>query len=195
MALPCARAWARRRRALAAALALALAATLSGCQSNPEPPPLERAATSPSPAPSPALAAPTLPPEARGTSEAAAKAFVRHYVAAVNYAMTTGDIEPLRTAGDARCRSCNAVMQRIESVYERGGFIDTDGWRIASIRAVPMQPRRHPTFDLGLVLSPQRVIEHRSARPKQFEGGRLPATLSLDWRGSAWVVANWERAA
>ena len=133
MALPCARAWARRRRALAAALALALAATLSGCQSNPEPPPLDHAATSASPAPSPTLNAPTLPPEARGTSKAAAKAFVRHWIEVLNYAGPTGDTAALRQLSDEDCAACRAIADFIEQIYGGGGQIRGEGWDVQTV--------------------------------------------------------------
>jgi hypothetical protein len=68
-------------RGLAVAAVIVVIGTLvGGCRSNPEPPPLQSASSSPSPSPtaSPSVAPPTLPAKAKGTSEAAAKAFVRH---------------------------------------------------------------------------------------------------------------------
>ena len=76
---------------------------LAGCQGNPEPAPLPSPTTSPSPSPSPSVASapPVLPNEARGTSAASARAFVRHYVDLVNHAMATGDVEGLSAVGEA----------------------------------------------------------------------------------------------
>lgn len=190
MALPCARAWARRRRALAAALALALAATLPGCQSNPEPPPLDRAATSSSPAPSPALTAPTLPPEARGTSKAAAKAFVRHYFDAVNHAMESGDTAYLRSLAERRCKSCQTVSGNIEETYESGGSITSRGWLVQSVSVVPLQPNRRPILDLGVLMTPERVVERKGAKAKTYNGGKQPMTLYLVLVQGEWKVAR-----
>lgn len=186
----------RRASLLAAALLLG-AGAVAGCQSNPKPPPLDSTAKSisPSPTPSPTQAAPTLPADAKGTSKAAAKAFVRHYISLVNHAATTGDTAALRAASDPRCASCNAVIERVESVYSAGGSIAGDGWRVVSLTAVPAQPPQRPRLDVGLIMSPQKVVARKGARETGFKGGRLPATFSLAWQGRQWRVLHWERAA
>jgi len=167
------------------------------CQSNPAPPPLENTAESstPSPTASPAEVAPTLPAEAKGTSETAAKAFVRHYIELTNHAMATGDTEPLAAASDPACESCNAIINRITGVYAAGGSIESHGWRIGSIQAVPGEARRRPVFDLGIAMSSQRVKEDEKADPQAFDGGRLPATFTLKRQDGTWKVLQWERAA
>ncbi len=85
------------RRAGATA-ALMLVALLGACADNPEPEPLDEttsaadATPSPSARPSP-TGAPTLPPEARGTSRKAAIAFVEYWVDVLNFAMSSGTTE------------------------------------------------------------------------------------------------------
>lgn len=186
------------RRLLATVVTLMAAVTLTGCQSNPEPPPVE-AAPSPSPSPSPTEPttepAPTMPAEAQGTSRAAAKAFVRHYVELMNHATATGDTGPLKSASDQGCASCNAVIERVEAVYSAGGSIASDGWEVRSVSFVPLQERDRPVVDLGIVMSPQVVIEERGAESKTFDGGRLPATFTLARSGEGWRVLSWERSA
>jgi hypothetical protein len=174
-----------------------LTVALSGCQSNPKPPPLESTSTSssPTPTPSPTEAAPTMPAEAKGTSEAAAKAFVRHYIELINHATATGEMAPLITASDPQCRSCKAVVERIDGVYQKGGSIESEGWRIQSVQRVPRQPSNRPVFDVGLVMSPQRVVAETSGESKTYKGGRLPATFTLLWSGDSWLVLSWGRSA
>jgi hypothetical protein len=178
---------------LAAFAAGALA--LAGCQANPTPPPLASTSTSPTPSPSPAIAAPTLPAEAQGTSKAAAKAFVRHYIALMNHAVSTGESTALSDASDPECLSCTAVIERVDDVYSEGGSIRSDGWRVTSIRPVPGVPKVRPQFDVGLSMSPQRVVEHQGAEVTTYEGGKLPATFTLKRQGTEWLVLAWERAA
>ena len=190
MALPCARAWARRRRALAAALALALAATLSGCQSNPEPPPLERAATSPSPAPSPTLAALTLPPEARGTSKAAAKAFVRHWVDVLNYAGPSGDTQALRELSYEDCAACSAIADFIDEVHEAGGEISGEGWEVQTAQVVSGERGRDVVVDAQVRVHPQQVRIARHGRTKSFDGGNRLKTFWLSAKAGSWAVAR-----
>ena len=83
-----------RPRLLLPLCAAALAGSLvSGCTSSAEPSPLPPTPSSSSAAPSPSPTPPSLPPEAEGTSPKAAKAFVRHWVDTINYAMSTGDTQ------------------------------------------------------------------------------------------------------
>jgi hypothetical protein len=171
------------------------ALVLVGCQANPAPPPLESTSTSPTASPTPTAAAPTLPVEAQGTSKAAAKAFVRHYIALINHAVATGETTSLLEASDPECSSCEAVIERVDNVYSAGGSIRSEGWRVMSIRPVPGVPRTQPQFDVGVSMSPQRVVEHQGAEVTIYEGGKLPATFTLVRPGSEWLVLAWERAA
>jgi hypothetical protein len=171
---------------------------VAGCQSNPEPPPLDRTSTSESPTPSPSPpvdAPPPLPDAAKGTSEASAKAFVRHYVELINFAVATGSTQAFTAVSDRNCVSCNAVADRVRNVYGAGGSIISDGWVIESIQTVPSQPTRAPKFDVGLRLSKQIVRKAADSRPETFEGGKLPATFHLVRRGDAWFILGWQRSA
>jgi hypothetical protein len=184
----------RTGRLFAATLVVWL--TLAGCQANPEPAPLPSPEPAPSASPSPTAAgAPTLPPEARGTSMASAKAFVRHYIALVNYAMASGSLDELKNAGSPGCTSCAAVIDRVERVYSAGGSIRSHGWRVQSISVVPGRSHNAPALDVGLRLSPQVVVEKRGAAKQSFDGGRLPATFYLSETAGTWVVREWERSA
>lgn len=168
---------------------------LAGCSSNPEPPPLEGASAAPSATPTPTEVPPELPIEAKGTTAASAKAFVRHYIDLINYATASGDTAPLATAGASMCVSCNNVIDKIDRVYRAGGSIESDGWAIRSISMVPRTSLAKPQFDVGLAMSPQRVTEKKGASPRTYEGGRLPATFKLRRQDESWIVIEWERAA
>jgi hypothetical protein len=169
----------------------------AGCQSNPEPPPLDTASTSPSPSPSPSPtdSPPPLPDAAKGTSEASAKTFVRHYFASLNHAMNSGDTRYFRTLGTNDCQSCDAIAGNIEKVYAAGGYISSDGWEVQSIANVPSQPARRPILDLGTLLQRERVKEHAHAEPATFRGGKQPMTAHLVRRGASWKMHRLDRAA
>ncbi|MBA2465210.1 MAG: hypothetical protein H0V42_09590, partial [Nocardioidaceae bacterium] len=117
-------------------------------------PPSTSATPRPSPSdtasPSPSATPPSLPPEAEGTSPAAAKAFARHYFMAINYAAATGDTVGLRALGTENCVSCDAIASNIEKVYEAGGHIESKGWKLTIVSAVPGQQRAYPILDLGV---------------------------------------------
>lgn len=183
-----------RRRAVLGALALG-AVVLSGCQANPEPPPIDTASSSPSPSPSPTDAAPTLPAEAQGTSEKAAKAFVRHFFETLNHAMNSGDTESLRDLASAECESCAAIVENIDATYAAGGRIESRGWLVQSVSVVPGQPKTSPILDVGVLMSRERVLERSGAEPESFEGGKQPMTMYLLHTAGQWRVSRLDRVA
>lgn len=182
-------------RVIAATFVMCL--LVAGCQSNPEPAPLPSPTPSPTPSssPSPTVAAPTLPPEARGTSTASAKAFVRHYFEAINYSASTGDVSYLRTLGSPECQSCTAIVENIDDIYSAGGLIRTRGWILTTVSPVPGQPSRLPIFDLGVRLSREQIVKKRGVKPTAFVGAKQPMTIYLRRQADSWQVTRLDKVA
>ena len=177
-------------RGRAAGCAALLVLGVAGCTSNAEPSPLPSPTSSPSPSPSSTAAAPSLPPEAEGTSPAAAKAFVRYYFDVINYSARTGETELLRSLGTPSCISCEAIASNIEDIYSAGGHIESDGWQLQSVNAVP---RRHPTrpaFDLGVMQSPESVVASEGATASDYPGGKKPMTIYVHGAAGTWQVTR-----
>ena len=144
-----------------------------------------------SPSPTP----PALPAEAEGMSPDAAKAFVAHWIDALNFASSTGDISTVQALSLPSCESCVASFARITEVYGAGGTIRSEGWQIRTAQLVPGQPSDQPMVDVGLRLTPQVVVESKGAEPQEFKGGRLPMTFTLEWESGVWRVGRLERSA
>ncbi|HET6651516.1 MAG TPA: DUF6318 family protein [Nocardioides sp.] len=162
-----------RVRLLAAVAGAALLAT-SGCTSDeaPEPAPLPTESSSPSDSGSPSPAAPTLPPEAEGTSPAAAKAFALHYVDLVNYASNTGDVSPLKRMRQRRCDVCRGIESGIATVYKDGGRLEGEGWTVTSAQVLPVAGQ-------GLVVA----LTIRIASERRYESGNSEPTVSKATKG------------
>jgi hypothetical protein len=169
------------------------ALALGACQANPAPPPLVSTSTSPTPSPSPATAAPTLPAEAQGTSKAAAKAFVRHWIDVLNYAAKSGDTRTLCDLSDSRCIACAGAIDSIEEVYSAGGSMGGTGWSVLELKYQPLQPRHAPVLAVGLNIAPQRVIPSPGAEPTRYKGGARTMSFFLERQQGAWVVVQLER--
>ncbi|HET7387787.1 MAG TPA: DUF6318 family protein [Nocardioidaceae bacterium] len=179
---------------IAAVLATAV---VSACSSAPEPkplpdpPPSSSAPSSPSASASSSpeqTSAPTLPPEAKGTSAKAAKAFVRYYFTVISFAIKTGDVDHMRQLGADRCKSCTALAASIEKVYAAGGHVESKGWRLTVVSLVPDQPRSRPIFDLSVVQSPEKVLREGGGKVEHFPGGKQPMTITLERDNSRWHV-------
>ena len=165
---------------------------LAGCDANPKPAPLPTEGVTSTPAstlPTP----PTMPAQAQGTSKAAAKAFVRHYFVAINYASSTGESAYLRELSDPECASCAAIAGNIADIYASGGSIQSDGWRIRSITAVPLQDARTPVFDVGVFMTPETVVAEAGAPSKGFDGGKQPMTIYLKRTNNGWLVVRLDK--
>jgi len=132
----------RPTTAAAGAAALLLAAGIAACSSDPEPgSPLptgepvpsatgsaEPTGASPSTAADPSaspteepVAAPTLPPEATTNDAAGAEAFTRYWYETLNFAYSTGDLEPMRRASADECVICDDLAGVISESYADGG--------------------------------------------------------------------------
>lgn len=136
-----------------------------------------------------------MPAEATGTSPAAAKAFVRHWIASLNYASSTGDTTAVQALSAPDCESCTASFERIAAVYANGGSIRSDGWRVRTMQLVPGQSTNEPMIDVGIRLTPQVVVEKRGSEPQEFDGGQLPMTFTLSRDFDSWRVTRLERSA
>ncbi len=176
----------RTVRALTA-LAVGLGCAVSGCSDNAKPKPLPSPSASSSSA-SPSATPPTMPAQARGTSAKSAEAFARFYVDLVNHASRTGDTSSLDQFGDDSCQSCQAISRNVAKIYDSGGRIESRGWSLRSVSAVPGQPLRRPILDLGVVQSPEQVQETSDGPRKSFEGGRQPMTMYLERTHEGWMV-------
>lgn len=180
-------------RATVLLASVACAAAVAGCNSNPSPAPLPSESPSAS-APSEASSspagptAPTLPAEAKGTSEKSAKAFVRYWVATLNFAGATGDTERLREISAKDCASCDAVITSIDRVYGANGYYKGKGWSIANLKYQPLQPDKRPVLTVSVVIASQKVLEKPGAEPTNFKGGNRSMTFRLNRHDSTWTL-------
>jgi hypothetical protein len=175
----------------AAIAALVLGLVIAGCQSNPEPPPLDRTSASSSltPSPSPTDSPPPLPHAARGTSEASAKAFVRHWIDALNYAGPSADVRQLRELSAPDCTACEAIGDFIAQVQSDGGVIRGAGWKVLSLEVVSSAPDS-TVVDAHVKVAPQHVRQSRSSKLRTFPGGIRLKTFWLRADGSSWKVTR-----
>jgi hypothetical protein len=175
-----------------AALALFVGVGTTGCtEPAAKPKPLPSPSSS-SVAESPTASAtptpPSIPAEARGLGDDAAKAFAKHYVALINYSSRTGRTGELTAMSGSRCQSCQTIAGSIRDVYSAGGRIESRGWRLHALSVVPEQPIRRPILELGVIESPERVRRTANGPVKHFKGGRQPMTMYLRRAGGAWSV-------
>ncbi|MDF9715104.1 hypothetical protein INN71_13340 [Nocardioides sp. ChNu-153] len=111
----------------------------SGGASSSSSAPVESTSTAPTP--------PPLPDEATGDDDAAAIAFVEHWVELVNYSFQTGDTVPARALSTG-CEACAAALDHIESTFGEG---PPGRWQIANPDALAPQGDDAPRTDIVIV--------------------------------------------
>jgi hypothetical protein len=131
-----------------------------------------------------------LPDAAKGTSEASAKAFVRHYVELINYAMRTGRTKPLRPMRAAGCRTCTAIESRILAVYRNGGRLEGAGWSVLGLSIVRGTPQAHTLVSAGISIAEQSLYESPSASPSHSTKSRGHLDFHLTSQGDEWIVSR-----
>jgi hypothetical protein len=134
-----------------------------------------------------------MPAEARGTSGAAAKAFVRHWIDVLNSAAATGDTSQLRSLSRQSCESCLSIAERIDQTYSAGGRIEGGGWSVLALKAVGKQPQGAPILEAGVRLSDQDYQPSEDAKVEHFEGGPQPMVFRLSWIEGQWMVRQLDK--
>lgn len=87
---------------------------------------------------------PELPPLARERSTAGAKAFIRHYIDAINYGFAANDTRPLVDIAGSGCSACQRLARTIRRISIEGGSQDGGEWKLRHTSFIPLQPSRRP---------------------------------------------------
>ncbi len=153
------------------AVSLALVLGLSACSSSDEDPPTS-----------------DRPEFAQEPGQAGAEQFAGYWVETLNQATDSGDTETLRTLASPGCDACEDFAQQLDTIYEDGGRVESDGWEITTI-----VPEAGATEDaIGMLMtvniSEQKVYESAEAKADTFEGGTQAFRLALVRKGEDWFV-------
>ena len=179
----------RRLRTALATTAAACLLTACGGGGNPTPAPLPKTST-PSPTAPASPTPPVMPAAAREKTKAGAVAFMRHYVAVLNYASVSGDLATLRQLSLNSCVKCAALTDGIEKVYAAGGNIQGIGWTVLSARPYGFAQGRY-FLDATIQSAPQVVVASAGASPQRFSGNtKVLRAFVLERRSSKWVVSE-----
>ena len=184
----------RTRRAAAVAAGLVFLSVMAACEANPSPAPLPSESPSPSAtrsaSSSPTVAAPTLPAEAKGTSEASAKAFVRHWIETLNYAGPSRETRQLKQISAPGCAACTAITDLIDEVDASGGYIRGSGWTINSVETLDDSPGRRIIVEAQVSAAPQDILQAPDEEVVHFDGGDRLKTFWLLHGREGWAVTR-----
>lgn len=186
----------RLSRVMATVASVAVIGLVTGCGGD-NPTPSAAPSSTPSdsgtgePVPTP-VGPPTQRALASQDSRRGAAAFVEFYIATLNYAMRTGDLEGAQALAAADCRSCGRILKSIGRVHDSGGAVRGGQWQPTPVSAV--KKRTGWVVDVEIRFAPQRIIRSRGADAERYEGGKGTASFILKRRGATWEIAQWTRA-
>ena len=131
-----------------------------------------------------------MPAAANGTSEASAKAFVRYWVEALNYAGPSGDTTGLEKVSDKNCAACTAITTLIKDVTEAGGYVRGEGWTVKSTEALGSERGGVRIIEAQVAVAPQDILRKPGGDVVHFDGGSRLKTFWLDRTEGAWTVTR-----
>lgn len=166
-----------RTRAALTALTLIPTLLVAGCSDDDPKPKFE-------PPPSEA-------PSSASTSPAAAAdpvAVVRSWVEAQNLAMSSGDTTEVRSLGTDDCKSCDGLIDPIETVIEAGGRFETSGWTVDKADSVAGEGNK-ATVKAAITIAAGRTYNSADAEPIEYEVDHSIVEFKLEQVDGQWLIA------
>ncbi|GAB4100800.1 DUF6318 family protein [Sinomonas halotolerans] len=159
------------------ALAVCGMLTLTGCGGNGQAAPSASnsasatAAPAPDTRPTPAsstaparnIPVPELPEAAKKNTKEGFEAFVRHYIALLDYAYQTGDTKPALAVGDAECGMCGTITKDASTVGDESWLVG--GELSPSDLSADPTPDIHGIWLAYLKLRQQPFTDYKSSSP------------------------------
>lgn len=133
-----------------------------------------------------------MPEEAKEDSKAGAEAFVRHFIAVLNNAQSTGDTGPLRQLATKACTSCSRVISAIGKVYSTGGRI-SGGSLVLDIQMIHPRPDFNGWLIFGAVRFGPSTISAPGTADQDLQGGSGPVILNVTYRNERPLLDEWTR--
>jgi hypothetical protein len=164
------------------AVAVVLPVLAVGCSDDPEP------RFEPSPSPTDSTSSAAAEPKAwEVKSEAGAVAFAKHWIDVFNEATRSGDSAEVRDASTEECGTCARFSDGIDDLYQGGGSIESQGWKVLQAVPAPGMPVVEPRIALRIRQSPQRIT-HTNGHVQSFPGGSETFSARLVWSDSQWLM-------
>ncbi|QZY28411.1 hypothetical protein [Nocardioides coralli] len=143
-----------------------------GCSDEPEPR-FEEPASTPSPTQSAS-------PQAQTPEE-----FIREWVRLDREMQTTGDTTAYLSVS-RECRPCRAVAERVETIFENGGRVETKGWAVDKIESLPTKGWYRMEGSATTVV----IVEEAGADEKRLPGGPITYDFVVRADDQGWQLVD-----
>lgn len=161
--------------------------TSSGSSTTAEP----TTSTSPTPSTPPTdPPPPVLPALAKEQSTAGAKAFVRFYIAVLNYSWTELQSRFLTAASADDCDVCQLISRRIDATNLRGGYQINGEWSPRRIYRLPGQSAARPKFLVTIDIGAGRWKPGRGKDERKIASSQVTNEIDLSWTSHGWETLD-----
>jgi hypothetical protein len=131
-----------------------------------------------------------LPTEANAESDSAGRAFVRHYFAAISYALKSGDTEPMIDVSGVDCQSCTSIADLVDGVYDKGGRYETPGWEVERIVAAPRPGNDRRLYLLKIREARRSLLDSQGKVVDVNPASTMTMRMIIGRRESSWFTAR-----
>lgn len=175
-----------------AAGALTLLLGAAACSSDdPEPHVAPPSSSPPTTTPASSPTAPTMPEPANDHTPHGAEAFVRYFIAVLNFAQRTGDTSALNDVSTEACAGCRGYVQAIDRAYRTGGRVEGGTISIGKLRSLPKDYGADwGGFATGSATA-QDIYDGNGGK-KSYPGGDISLYAYVKWQAGGWAM-QWIR--
>lgn len=180
------------RAAAVAAIAIALALGLGGCaQEQGTATAVGKRQAAQQPLPAQTLPAPSPLPITRERSRSGAQEFAKYWFATLNYALATGDINPLRTASNPNCAACVDVVSSVRTSYSDGGRLQGGSYTVRSVTNEEFGLDDRPVLSMFVDRGARSGIGPDGlARDTLPAAGFIACEVTLEWVTGGWRTSS-----
>jgi len=166
---------------------IALVFALAACSSAPQPRE-PTATTTPAPAPSSTATAPAMPAQATEDSPEGAAAFVVYWVAAFNYAQSTGITAGLEALSASECTGCQSYIRLFGNAYSNGGYIEGNSWTAGRLKIDYGVPETYLTTTVSISGGTSR--QSADASPMEDSPTEVKLSFAIQRKQSEWHITQ-----
>lgn len=185
------------RRAIVFAAAAALCLTGVGCSNGDSPGPTSTASAPPSSGSTvvsqsprgtadPPHGPPVLPHAATAKTTAGAKAFVRYYVAALNYSWHSLEVKAISHVSAGDCNACQLIIQKISATARRNGYQHGGDWTVLHSYEVPGSTPNDTSMLVKIHIGSGKYAESGVHSAQRIVPGSVTNEVDLRFSGGGW---------
>ncbi|MBA2443730.1 MAG: hypothetical protein H0V49_00130 [Nocardioidaceae bacterium] len=131
-----------------------------------------------------------LPEAAKEHSQAGARAFVKHYIEALNYSFQSNDPRSLRSISSDDCTVCAELIAAVQKLRKTGGEQRGGLWTASKVSFVPTQPANAPIALVTVELAEGLFKTGRNAPAQEIRAQRINQEYRLSWGGRVWELED-----